>query len=325
MDLYRKFIDTAVVKAIAANPALSFLILGSLLFFASTRDIIIFKVNIAPYLTDLGRTIVIAGVFSVILKSVQFSAIFREIIMAAIYNPAHIDDEPLLLKNWRLITEAIFSRSLPLRYPRPTGLLDSRYIDSKADYHFTDFQIQYDIDIGADGRGSVSNTLKTDILLAPGRSNPVFVQTIEGDGATTLLWLRINDKKFETYDFQSLADNPRARKLTLNLLDHINPDTGGARLERAFRTEQNVHSEPFINATLTRFINGAVIKTRVSNGYHIRFMNDSIEMPNDDPVVDTDGYMRWVLATPGKLLLPGQGYTLVIVKDTMSPYQGVAP
>ena len=68
-----------------------------------------------------------------------------------------------------------------------------------------------------------------------------------------------------------------------------------------------------------------LFRSRVSNGYHIRFMNDSIEMPNDDPVVDTDGYMRWVLATPGKLLLPGQGYTLVIVKDTMSPYQGVAP
>ena len=70
-----------------------------------------------------------------------------------------------------------------------------------------------------------------------------------------------------------------------------------------------------INATLTRFINGAVIKTRISKGYHIRFINDSIEMANDDPVVDTDGYLRWVLAVPGKLLLPGQGYTLVIVKE----------
>ena len=110
MDLYRKFIDTALVKAITGNPALAFLVLGSLLFFASTRELIIFNVDIAPYLTDLGRTIVIAGVFSVILKSVQFSAVFRDIIMAAIYNPAHIDDEPLLLKNWRLITDAIFSR-----------------------------------------------------------------------------------------------------------------------------------------------------------------------------------------------------------------------
>lgn len=70
-----------------------------------------------------------------------------------------------------------------------------------------------------------------------------------------------------------------------------------------------------INATLTRFINGAVIKTRISKGYHIRFINDSIEMANDDPVVDTDGYLRWVLAVPGKLLLPGQGYTLVIIKE----------
>ena len=316
MDLYRKFIDTALVKAIAGNPALSFLILGSLLFFASTREIIIFSVNIAPYLTDLGRTIVIAGVFSVILKSVQFSAVFREIIMAAIYNPAHIDDLNLLQKNWRIITDAIFSKSLPAHYPLPAKLLDSRYIDSKADYHFTDFQIQYDIDIKADGKGSVSNTLKADIFLVPGRRKPVFVQTIEGDGATTLLWLRINDQKFEAYDFRILADNPRTSRLTLNLLQHINPETGGARLERAFKTEQNMHSEPFINATLTRFINGAVIKTRISKGYHIRFINDSIEMPNDDPVVDNDGYMRWVLATPGKLLLPGQGYTLVIVKDT---------
>ncbi len=315
VNLYRKFIDMAFVKAISGNPALAFLVLGSLLFFASTREIIIFKVNIAPYLTDLGRTIVIAGVFSVILKSVQFSAVFRDIIMAAIYNPAHIDDEPLLLKNWRLITDAIYSKWLPPRYPKPTKLLDSRYIDSKADYHFTDFQIQYDIDVKADGRGSVGNTLKADIFLAPGRRNPVFVQTIEGDGATTLLWLRINDKKFEAYDFQILADKPRTSRLTLNLLEHVNPETGGARLERAFKTEQNVHSEPFINATLTRFINGAVIKTRISKGYHIRFINDSIEMPNDDPVVDNDGYMRWVLAAPGKLLLPGQGYTLVIVKE----------
>ena len=208
MDLYRKFIDMAFVKAISGNPALAFLMLGSLLFFASTRELIIFKVDIAPYLTDLGRTIVIAGVFSVILKSVQFSAVFRDIIMAAIYNPAHIDDEPLLLKNWRLITDAIFSKWLPAHYPRPTGLLNSRYIDSKADYHFSDFQIQYDIDVHADGKGSVSNTLKADILLAPKRKQPVFVQTIEGDGPTKLLWLRINDKTFATYDFQVMPDSP---------------------------------------------------------------------------------------------------------------------
>ena len=315
VDLYRKFIDTALVKAITGNPALAFLVLGSLLFFASTRELVIFNVDIAPYLTDLGRTIVIAGVFSVILKSVQFSAVFRDIIMAAIYNPAHIDDEPLLMKNWRLITDAIFSRWLPAHYPRPTSLLNSRYIDSKADYHFTDFQIQYDIDVQADGKGSVSNTLKADILLAPKRKQPVFVQTIEGDGPTKLLWLRINDKTFETYDFQVLPNEPRPRKLTLDLAEHINPHTGSARLERAFKTEQNVHSEPFINATLTRFINGAVIKTRISKGYHIRFINDSIEMANDDPVADTDGYLRWVLAVPGKLLLPGQGYTLVIIKE----------
>lgn len=50
-----------------------------------------------------------------------------------------------------------------------------------------------------------------------------------------------------------------------------------------------------------------MIKTRISKGYHIRFINDSIEMANDDPVSDTDGYLRWVLAVPGKLLLPGQG------------------
>lgn len=68
MDLYRKFIDTALVKAISGNPALAFLVLGSLLFFASTRELIVFNIDIAPYLTDLGRTIVIAGVFSVILK-----------------------------------------------------------------------------------------------------------------------------------------------------------------------------------------------------------------------------------------------------------------
>lgn len=315
MDLYRKFIDTALVKAISANPALAFLMLGSLLFFASTRKIIIFNVDIAPYLTDLGRTIVIAGVFSVILKSVQFSAVFRDIIMAAIYNPAHIHDETLLLKNWRLITNAIFSNWLPDKYPSPTSLLSSRYIDSKADYHFSDLQIQYKIEIRADGSGCVSNTLKADILLAPKRKKPLFIQTIEGDGPTELLWLRINDKPFTTFDFQPVQDNPRSKRLILDLAEHINPHTGSARLERAFSSEQNVHSEPFINATLTRFINGAVIKTKISKGYHIRFINNSNEMANDDPVVDTDGYLRWVLAVPGKLLLPGQGYTLVIIKE----------
>ncbi|OBV38209.1 hypothetical protein [Janthinobacterium psychrotolerans] len=116
MDLYRKFIDTALVKPFTGNPALAFLVLGTLLFFAGTRERIIFCVDIAPYLTDLGRTIVLTGVFSVIFK-------------------------------------------------------------------------------------------------------------------------------------------------------------------------------------------------------YICFINDSIEMANDDPVVDTDGYLRWVLAVPGKLLLPGQGYALVIIKE----------
>ena len=59
-----------------------------------------------------------------------------------------------------------------------------------------------------------------------------------------------------------------------------------------------MHSESFLNATLTRFINGAVIKTRISKGYHICFINDSIEMANDDPVADNAmaicaGYWRY--------------------------------
>lgn len=312
---YQKLIDTALIKAISGNPAMAFLVFGALIFFASTQRIVILDVNISPYLTDLGRTTVIAGVFSVILKSAQFTAVFREIIMAAIYNPAHIDDEALLQKNWRLVSDAIFLKILPLRYPRPTAMLNTRYIDNNTDYHFTEFQIHYDIDVGEDGRSVVTNTLKADIFLAPDRKHPVFSQTIEGDGATRLLWLRINEVTFQSADFLVLDDNPRARRLTLKLQDQINPDTGGARLERAFQSEQNVHSEPFISATLTRFINGAVIKTRISRGYHIRFINNSIEMPNNDPIIDSDGYRRWVLAPPGRLLLPGQGYTLVVVKD----------
>lgn len=181
---YQKLIDTALIKAISGNPAMAFLVFGALIFFASTQRIVIFDVNISPYLTDLGRTTVIAGVFSVILKSAQFTAVFREIIMAAIYNPAHIDDEALLLKNWRLVSDAIFLKILPLRYPRPTTMLGACYIDNNADYHFTEFQIHYDIEVGENGCSIVTNILKADIFLAPDRKQPVFSQTIEGDGST---------------------------------------------------------------------------------------------------------------------------------------------
>lgn len=224
-------------------------------------------------------------------------------------------DNQVLQDRWLLLTNSILRGLLPISYNKAAEAIMGRFLDASLDYHFSDFEISYSIGVDANGKATVLNTLKADLVISPNRPQAIFTQNIESDSPSKLLSLILDNTPIDLAQLVAAPTGADKTKLTLtlNLLEHIGNDKRSVRFERTFSTAQDIHSEPFISATISRFIKGAVIRTRISDGYKIRFLSNGIENAAF-PVPDGEGYLRWVLAKPGNLLLPGQGYTLILVK-----------
>jgi hypothetical protein len=309
------WINTVLVSPIKNNPAISLLGFGLLIYLFGIAKSPYLSDDIGKHLAPLGQSIVSAGVFSAILKSSQFSALFQEHILATFYDPAKILDNKLILDKWLTLTNSILRKILPISYSKVAEAIMARFFDHGLEYHFTDFEIIYNIAIDTNGDACLTNTLRADLVISPHCEKPIFTQEIESDSPTTLVSLIIGGAAIDLTKFAGSHSNQKGLSLKFNLLDYIRDDNRSVQIVRSFLTNQHIPSEPFISATISRLIKGAVIRTRITDGYRIRFISNGIELKDDQPILDGEGYWRWVLAKPGDLLLPGQGYTLVVVKN----------
>ncbi|WP_025595515.1 hypothetical protein [Pseudoduganella sp. UC29_71] len=319
MESIKLWLKHAIVEPISNNPALTLLAAGLLLYLAGVSKSAYLSDDWALRLKDLGLAIFSGGVFSCLLKSAQFSALFQKQILTAFYDPAKITDNKILSERWLLMTNSILRGLLPVNYEKAADAIMARFFDDSLDYHFSDFEISYNITVDANGKGTVFNTLKADLVISPRRENPIFKQNIESDSATTLISLMIDNTPVNLEQPKPAAEEGKAARkfmLELNLREHVAPGKGAVRFERTFKTIQDLHAEPFFSATISRFIKGPVaVRTKITAPYKIRFLSNGIEKDDPIPVPDGEGYLRWVLAKPGHLLLPGQGYTLIVVKN----------
>lgn len=307
--IYLIFCDI-IVNPIRRNLSLSMFFLGVLVIFFGA-----FNIGIDPKYSDVllkvGSAILGAGVFAGVMKSAQFIEIFQKCISDVLYDPDRIENQDVLPEKWAKITKARLKAILPSTYDMAMDAIEKRYFDDELDYHFEDYEATYDVVVDKrTGAAKVTSTIRANIVISPGKEDPVFEQKIKCDSPAQLTSLIINSK---TIDVDNILTKTDATEQTLRFeLNKYSGESKKIKIIRTFVTQQ-AKDEPYIAATLSRFVKGAVIRAKITTGYKLRFLGMGIQGYDVSTKPDGDGYCRWTLAQPDSLLMPGQGYTLVYV------------
>lgn len=315
LDAQRTFLKKTLIDPIATNTTLMVLLLGALcIFVAKAYSVSLFSVDLTETIVKLGWSLLGAGVFAVIMKSGQFTELFQKHIADVMYDPANATNAAILPEKWRLFSLARIKQLLPESYAKAAvDGIEKRFFDDELDYHFEKLDIAYKITVDDQDRAKIVNTMTTNLQIRRNLANPMFRQTVRADASVTLTNVFINGVKVNLADTSlfKMTCNPDEHQLVLKLKDYA-PGAESITLERTFETVQNLKTEPFITAVMTRFSKGATIRANITDEHTVRFVPMGFNAPGK-PVLDGNEFHTWVIAKPGDLLLPGHGYIIIIV------------
>jgi hypothetical protein len=265
-----------------------------------------------------GTAIIGAGVFAAIMKSWQFTTLFQKHILTVFTDPNSLNDIINISERWAVLTNSRLQGVLPDFFKSATNKLQEQFFDEELQYHFSDYLHEYDISVGESSKVVVDNIFQANVIKNPSCTQIEFKQSfksISSDGGVELLQLEVNGKPIDNAQdhFKEDKDEPGRFWLTI---DVTNLDGQTFRINRVVRYNQDLRQEPFIHGVISRYIRGGAVKAKISDGYKLYFQQFGIGANTDFASVGYDGYHSWTLAHFGDLLLPGQGYMIVITPDT---------
>lgn len=308
-----------IVNSAKQHITLLLLIVGSLLiFFGTIHGARIDEWPFIPkgtgeIIQKIGSAILGAGVFAVIMKSVQFTEYFQKCIHEVFYRPETSASIEIVKHKWEVLTRSLLKNTLPESYQSASSVIMKRFFDDELEFHFEDFNVSYDFNLKSDGKTvSVTNKTAANIVVSPKHDSVTIRQKIINDGSLLIKSLLIDDIPVDLE--QCLKTDPQDPKLRIfeltvkpkSITDKI------IKLERVYEYEQDISKEPYVIANLERYVKGFVMKAKAT-GCKIYFRpTGSGSIANVVGHADGEGFTRWVLADRNTLLLPGQGYIFVL-------------
>ena len=320
------FIHQAIIKPLLNYLALTLCLLGLVFlwlgyhFQENLTEWTVHAVQLSKLFYAAGGAILGGGVFAVIMKSAQFTELFQQHIFEVINDPAKIIDKEDMRRKWQTLSTSMLKNVLPQYSDKAAELLMNKFLKSELEYHFEDFEATYDLHVEDDGDIiNITNKMRSKLLISPVSDKPTLVQTIttaSDDGSSELLQLLINNHdQLNNADFSQVTDMEGKKELRLELNQFCHD--GSARsvnFERVLQTKQNLRQEPYIVATISRYIRGGIIKAKLhTNGYRLYLKKTGGNGTMSKMTQDPDGYYRLNLAASNELLLPGQGYIIMIL------------
>ncbi|MDT8399611.1 MAG: hypothetical protein RQ899_13450, partial [Pseudomonadales bacterium] len=141
-----------------------------------------------------GSSILGSGVFLAIVKSVQFTRIFKSHLFGVINDPYNNLSPIDIRKQWEIITDALLKNVLPTAFHNATQKIKNQLFDDELEYHFVDYSAAYELklDIKNDSLFMVAE-ISTWLHASPAFDDPKLVQTHIDDGSTKLEILTVDD------------------------------------------------------------------------------------------------------------------------------------
>jgi hypothetical protein len=260
----------------------------------------------------IGSVLIGSAVFGGIMKWGMLGDILQEHISKSFYDPANIKNQDVVVERWELLTKAMLSKVLPCDHDAAVYRLKEGFFNSELHYHYEDFHIRYEVNIDdATGIADISSIMTARVVKSPGSKNPVLVQRIDANGATTVDEVfSINDRNVSPL-FKK-EDNVYEYSIPLKSFPKsINVKRVGSRV-------QNVSVDPTIVWNVMRYTKGASITVKMINSnscYKPVFTEVGLtKLPKDYEQKSSSTETTWIIADTGSLLLPGHGCTIVFTK-----------
>jgi hypothetical protein len=241
------------------------------------------------------------------------------------FDPKQVGSDTISFQErWRILTESRLKEVLPMLHKDATMLLENHFFNSELEYHFENYSQKYDIDVDENGIAVIKNTFKANIIKNKAYEKCNFKQgTTSQAGEVDLIELEIAGKRIQ--DEALLGRYFSKQDYSGSLMIDLNEYQGEhIRFKRVFTVKQDLKKESYITTHISKYIKGGQLKVKVSSGYKITFIRSGF-YPKDinaiaddktqNPVPDSDGYQKWLLASSGSLLLPGQGFILTVTPD----------
>ena len=323
LAIIREFLHSVIIKPIGTNMTLMLLLLGSIAIFIGTIGDSHLGVSpgVAEAILKTGSAILGAGIFAIIMKSAQFTKVFKRHIYDVLYDPNKAFDIDILKEKWLVITQAVLEKRLPSFAHRAAWQIKKQLLDNdELQYHYEDLELKYDIAVDNDKNAIITDTLCTRLIISPNVSSPVVEQNVKTlGGKHELTSLLINGKDIDTNNLLETSNsdlNEGKFVLPLNESTNHGPNETidrGIKFERTYKIIQNLFTEPYCLGIISRYTKGLTVKAKIdSNNYRLYLKVIGYETDLHYCPKDGDDFQRWTLPRE-HLLLPGQGFILIAI------------
>ena len=319
----KEIISKIVIRPLIEHSTIALLVVGTLLIIYGTFGN---GKELSNFAGSLGSAIVGGGIFSVILKTAQFSQLFQHYIFEAVYNPSQNINLNELTNKWDELTEAILAKVLPQAHRDATNYIKNTFFNSELEYHFEDLEIHYELEVLNDNEVNVKSINKSKLVMSPHVENPMFTQDFSSIGDCRIVRIKLNNVELNsaesTFATEQLNGETKQFNLSFPLKKYANLTSDKkeqfVKLERIVETKLFLNRDPYVAAKFGRYIKGLTITANISSGYRLCMIpiGMNIALPLEaDAGDDGRGNMQWTLGDMSTVFCPGQAFILAIIKN----------
>lgn len=268
--------------------------------------------KISDLLMKIGPVIFGLGIFTGLTRTKFYTEFFQRVIFNVFYNPSENNKPNELTEKWKVLTKAILKNVAEKFHDNGTNEIFTRYLDIKTDYHYSDVEITFNIELKEDDIVEITQTIKNKIVANKTcdkiTMEQIFSSYQDHDNGFKVREILINGSPYEKATEPSKEKNVTTIKIEI--------DTSVKKeilVERTYLHRQNIAQDPIFTQEYVRFVQGINIKYKTKKcKVHIYKIGYNNMIDEKNIYKDSSGFYRVPLSSPEDLTLPGQGYMLVI-------------
>ncbi len=275
-------------------------------------------------LLGAGGAVLGNGLFGALVQTEQFRTVFQKAVAEVFYTPHATMLRAEMLPRLTALARALV-RSTLSDEGRAQVVADevaTKMFGDGSAYSYQNMQMRHDIaDVpGKSGYVRITSTFRASILLSTDGEPAEFRhRSIVGEGCSTLKELLI-DGECISFPGSSAVQQLSKGEVRISVplrgftLPSGKPISNRPTIQRTLEVEHRLCDEPYCAISITRFTMGLEVVANVASGsdlaVHLKRTAKFDSSPTPKP--DVRGDFRWVLCGPGGILLPGDGYVLII-------------
>ncbi len=221
--------------------------------------------------TSLGSTgigIIGAGIVATLLKTQQFTDIFKKHITEVIYTPGDYQNSSQLTSCWYTISSALLKKVLPKFNELAVDYLKEHYFNNALEYQFDDHKINYIVK-WIDPKNKIVQIVartKSKIIPSQGVLKPKFEYTFQisntEHSSIEICSFTIGDRDL----IKEVKEKQSEQLKTITLTTYLEPSTDYS-LDRVTRSKQNLKEENFIKVDLIRYVKDISIRFKFETNF----------------------------------------------------------